>query len=121
MRERAILKAREFALCVRGRLGEITAILCGSYARGDFNEWSDIDVLIITREELPKSPLERLDLILECLKKIPDVEPVVVTIGEFQKMIERRNPLAKEALERGIVLIDDIVILRQPPSISTPL
>lgn len=31
------------------------ALLYGSYARGDFNEWSDIDALLVVENELPKT------------------------------------------------------------------
>lgn len=37
---------------------KVSAILIGSYARGDFNKWSDVDVLLIA--EFAGNPLERL-------------------------------------------------------------
>jgi len=103
-RERAIQEAREFSNCVSKILGEITAILYGSYARGDFNEWSDIDVLIIAKE-LPQNPLERLNLIDTCIRKYPRVEPILVTVNEFIRM-RHKSPTILEALEKGIKLID---------------
>lgn len=36
-----------------------TVILIGSYARGDFNLWSDVDILLIS-ESLSGNPIERL-------------------------------------------------------------
>ncbi|MHA1608291.1 MAG: nucleotidyltransferase domain-containing protein [Candidatus Freyarchaeota archaeon] len=38
---------------------KVTAIVVGSYARGDFNLWSDVDVLLISRD-FKGSPLDRL-------------------------------------------------------------
>ena len=53
MREEALKKAEAFAGCVKSKLGKVTAILFGSYARGDFNVWSDIDLLIVTDSAQP--------------------------------------------------------------------
>ena len=47
------------------------AVLHGSYARGDFGEWSNVDVLVVVKGPLPKSPLKRLDLVEECLARGP--------------------------------------------------
>ncbi|MEL9998136.1 MAG: nucleotidyltransferase domain-containing protein [Sulfolobales archaeon] len=107
-REGAIREAREFSNCVSEVLGEITAILYGSYARGDFNEWSDVDVLIIAKE-LPQNPLERLNLIDVCIRRYPRIEPVLITVKEFIKM-RCRNPAILEALERGVKLVDKLNI-----------
>ncbi len=71
LRDRAIEVAREFAECASSKLGEVVAVLHGSYARGDFGEWSDVDVLVVVKGPLPKSPLKRLDLVEECLARAP--------------------------------------------------
>ena len=105
-RERAVQEARGFARCVSERLGAVTAVLFRSYARGDFNEWSDIDVLVVARS-LPRNPLERLDLVRECLTRFPRVEPVVVTVEEFKRM-KGRNPAIAEATQKGILLVDEL-------------
>ena len=62
MREKAVSIARRYVERMRGRVGPLTAILVGSYARGDFNKWSDIDLLIVS-PNLPRNPLKRLDLL----------------------------------------------------------
>jgi len=108
-REGAVQEAREFAKCVSEKLGEVTAILFGSYARGDFNEWSDVDVLVVARD-LPRNPLERLDLVRNCLVRFPRVEPVIVTVEEFVRM-RGRNPAVVEAVEVGVPLVDDLGLL----------
>jgi predicted nucleotidyltransferase len=51
-----IRKAFEWA---RGLGSRVTAILIGSYARGDFNLWSDVDIILIS-EDLVGYPVERL-------------------------------------------------------------
>jgi len=47
----------------------VTAVLVDSYARGDFNLWSDVDVLLIS-DSFPERPLERLKMLthLKALK-----------------------------------------------------
>lgn len=67
---------------------------------------SDIDILVIT-ENLPRNPLERLDLISECLRLYPRVEPIIITIEEFIKKRDR-DPAIIEASQKGIMLIDTL-------------
>lgn len=107
LREEAIERARVFAECVR-RLGRVTVVVFGSYARGDFNVWSDIDVLIITDAALPSNPLRRLDAIEECLLIASNVEPIILTINEFRDRLRKRDPAVVEAVERGIVVLDEL-------------
>jgi predicted nucleotidyltransferase len=102
-RERAIEIARRFAECVDRKLELGLALLYGSYARGDFNEWSDIDVLLVAREELPANPIKRLSLIEECLMSFPGVEPLILTTGEL-KALARKNPLIRKNINEGVVL-----------------
>jgi len=104
-RERAIAEARSFALCVARALNVAKAWLYGSYARGDFNEWSDIDVLVVVRGELPKRPTERLSLIDHCLERYSGVEPILVTEEEFEAMKAKRNPIAEDIERHGIYLL----------------
>jgi predicted nucleotidyltransferase len=106
-RERALSEAMEFAKCVKGKLGRVTVILYGSYARGDFNEWSDIDVLIIA-EQLPENPIERLSLIEDCMARVAGVEPLLLTLNMIRKM-RGKNLAVREALEKGVVLVDDLL------------
>jgi Nucleotidyltransferase domain. len=103
-REKAIEEAKEFALCISRKLGKITAILFGSYARGDFNVWSDIDVLVVA-ENLPRNPLKRFELVEECLKMYPRVESIIITVEELIKK-RGRDPAVTEAIQKGVILID---------------
>ncbi len=98
-RERVIEEARRWA---SGLGFKVTAVLVGSYARGDFNKWSDVDVVLIT-EELGGSPLERLRRV----EHPPGYEVVVWTPSEFASMLGRGNPLALEVVNNGIILRDD--------------
>jgi len=108
---RVIEEVRKFASCVKKVFGEVTVILFGSYARGDFNEWSDVDVLVVTRERtVPKNPLERLNAIEKCLLEYALIEPVILTGEEFATLMRKRNPVAEDVARHGIVLVDDLNI-----------
>lgn len=107
----ALEKARKFAYCVKRELDtNITAVLFGSYARGDFHEESDIDLLIVSEKDLPQIPHKRIDLILNCMKEYPEVEPVLLTLREFKEKYTYKNPLVVEAVEKGIVILDELKV-----------
>jgi len=107
LRDRAIEVARRFVECASLKLGEIVVVLHGSYARGDFGEWSDVDVLVVVKGSLPKNPLKRLDLVEECLASTPEVEPVIITLEEFKALLKRNDPLVVGALKDGVPLMGD--------------
>ncbi|MUM63760.1 hypothetical protein D1867_00500 [Acidianus infernus] len=64
----------------------------GSYARGDFNVWSDVDILIIGdfKEENPLKRLEKIDF-------PPGFEVIPLTEEEFKKALEKNNPIIWDA------------------------
>jgi len=95
---------KEYSNIVSAKLGKFTGVLYGSMARGDYNLWSDIDYLVIS-DKLPESPLKRLEF-LYSLTETP-IEIKGYTRNEFLKMIEKRNPLALDALVEGKVIADD--------------
>jgi hypothetical protein len=93
--------ARRFVLATAGRVKMRAAVVIGSVARGDFNRWSDVDVLVIA-EELPARALDRLTL----LEPRPaGIQPIAWTAAEWQRELGRGNPMAVEALERGVWLL----------------
>ncbi len=105
MREEAIARARRYVEEAASRLGPLTAILVGSYARGDFNRWSDVDVLIVS-PRLPENPLRRLDLLQD--PRHPEIEPIPITPREYRRQLSLGTPLIREAMEKGVVLRDDL-------------
>lgn len=83
-----------------------TAILIGSYARGDFNLWSDIDILLIC-EDFKGGPVDRLKAL-----DIPSGFQVIPLVPkEFKKLLTRKEHLAVEAVKTGIVLRDDLELI----------
>lgn len=96
-REELLDRARRFAADLPPQLGVIAVVVFGSVARGDFNRWSDVDVLVVV-EHLPGRVLEWL----EALGDAPaGVAPVAWTPAEWRAQARRRNPIAVEAAERG--------------------
>lgn len=84
----------------------VAAILVGSYARGDFNLWSDVDVIML-------SPAFEGLGVPERLRRVdapPGYEVIPWTPRELEEHLARRNPLAVEAVQHGVVLRDDIGI-----------
>lgn len=63
-----------------------TIILYGSYARGDWNEWSDIDVIVISEDFQNLSYWERIDKFVEAIypTRAP-IEAVAMTPEEWEK------------------------------------
>lgn len=86
------------------KLGKFTGVLYGSMARGDNNLWSDIDFLVIS-DNLPENPLKRFEFLYSLADTAIEVKGY--TRNEFLKMIEKRNPLALDALVEGKVIVDD--------------
>ena len=100
-REEVINEVKQWAMDLPFKA---TVILIGSYARGDFNVWSDVDIVLIS--ELTGSPLDRLKKI----NYLPGFEVIPLTLDEFLRMLKKKNPIAVEAIERGIILRDDFNI-----------
>ncbi len=78
-----------------------TVILIGSYARGDFNLWSDIDLLIIG--DFKDTPVQRLKNI-----DFPaGYEVIPLTLDEVVKMKSKKSKFINDSLKDGLILRDD--------------
>ena len=93
--------ARTYVNQLSDRLEIVAAAVVGSVARGDFNVWSDIDVVIVA-ERLPARLPDRSALL--ALDAPGGVQPIGFTPDEFREALRRSNPLAQEAMGTGIVL-----------------
>jgi len=87
------------AACARVRAER--AVLFGSYARGDADAYSDLDLLLVCETELPF--LERFRLLADVLHAFPGCELLVYTPVEMAAMAARPGVVA-EALREGVVL-----------------
>ncbi|MDP8992205.1 MAG: nucleotidyltransferase domain-containing protein [Actinomycetota bacterium] len=110
-RDAMVERARRFAQSLDAGLDVRAAVVVGSVARGDFNRWSDVDVVVVAagfRETL----LERL----ERLGPRPGrVEPVPWTPEEWDARLRRGDPMVAEALEGGIWMMGSPAALEGQP------
>lgn len=78
------------------------AVVFGSVARGDFNDRSDIDVLVVA-ERIPAGAADRQ---LAVGSPAPGgIEAVVWTPAEWRAQLQREDPIAVEAQHDGVWLI----------------
>ena len=86
--------------------GAQKAILFGSYARGEADEYSDIDLIIIAESERPF--IERAKDFSDLWKVSPvkAMDVLVYTPQEFQEMYEQQNPFIVRAVEEGKVIYE---------------
>lgn len=87
-------RAKTLARGLDARLGVRAVVVFGAVARGDFNTYSDVDVLVVA-EHLPDDYRQRLDAI--GWPPPSRVEPVAWTPDEYRRQLARRNPIAVEA------------------------
>jgi uncharacterized protein len=108
-RGQLIEQGRRFAEALEPSLAVKAVVIFGSVARGDFNVWSDVDVLVVAAA-VPDRFIERLD----ALGRPPGrIEPIVWTPAEWAIQLRRRNPIATEAVGRGVWLIGSPVVLEE--------
>lgn len=100
-RERLIELARTYLERLAARVPVVAAAVAGSVARGDFNVWSDVDVVVVC-DALPGRIPDRGALL--AADAPPGVQPVGYTRDEFRRALARGDPLAASAMREGVVL-----------------
>lgn len=96
--------AMQFAQRTSEALGKVTVWIYGSVARGDFNHWSDVDILVVA-ESLPERLPDRLELLFRLA--LPCVEPKGYTVAEFKQLLAKNCPNLRMMLCDAILLRDD--------------
>jgi len=79
-------------------------IIFGSFARGDYHKGSDLDLIIVG--EFKERFIDRIGKVIELNDSDLEIEAMVYTEEEFQKMIKERRPFIEQALEEGIVVYE---------------
>ncbi len=100
-----------FKDAMSGNPDTLGIVLFGSVARGDFNKFSDIDIMIITKSNI----IECLEYVNEQVKKLEKlheriiakglslyINPLIVAAGDLDKL----NPLYFSILEDSVVLFE---------------
>jgi predicted nucleotidyltransferase len=100
-REQRLALAREHVEQIGRRIPVTGAVVAGSIARGDFNLWSDVDVVVVSDALPAPGPAREQALAGEGAQGL---ELHGYTSAEFSHALERGDRLAREASERGVVL-----------------
>ncbi|KAF5432944.1 hypothetical protein C5S36_07715 [Candidatus Methanophagaceae archaeon] len=93
-------KLKELAKVLRAKYNTSKIIVFGSYVRGDLNEGSDIDLVIVGdfKEKFHKRIAEIIGLI-----DLP-IEPLCYTEEEFREMVVTNNNFMSEVLKEGVAI-----------------
>jgi len=77
-------------------------ILFGSFATGDINEGSDVDILVVA--DFEKKFIDRVKKLMDINTFRIPIEPIGYTPKEFDEMGKRRNPFIMKVMEKGKVM-----------------
>ncbi len=108
-RERLIELARGYVRGLSGRIPVLAAAVVGSVARGDFNVWSDVDVVVIS-DGLPARIPDRSAVL--AADAPAGVQAVGYTQEEFRRALARGDPLATSAVREGVALRGEAFLRR---------
>lgn len=92
----------DFVTDITAKLPVTQVYLYGSLIKGDVNEGSDIDLLIVGNFKEPF--FERIVTVMG-FTTLP-IEPLVYTTQEFDEMQNRGNQLVLEVMEKGKKIFD---------------
>lgn len=83
-------------------------ILFGSYAYGQPNSDSDIDLVFVNTDEVYKSFQERIDMKMEILKKLDGLsQPIDIlayTKKEWEELVAKNSSFIREINAKGVLL-----------------
>ena len=71
----------------------------GSVARGEADEWSDLDLVVIAESD--RTFFERFRDFDGLYEVWPRLDLLVYTSAEFERMVEEENPFLLRVLEEG--------------------
>ncbi|HIX48283.1 MAG TPA: nucleotidyltransferase domain-containing protein [Candidatus Mediterraneibacter caccavium] len=100
---------QQFASSLKKLLGNTldSVIVYGSYARGNYSELSDIDVMILvtlTEEKIKKISDEISDMAFDYLMKFGvDISPVITNIDHFNYWADNL-PYYRNVSDEGVIL-----------------
>ncbi len=102
-KERVLEEANRLALKLRRKIGRLSMVVFGSYARDDFNVWSDVDIIIVS-EWFRGKPFVRRALYIVDL--IPEgFEAIIWSPEEAERLLKK--PWWREALRASVIIVDD--------------
>lgn len=103
--EEVFKKIEQYTHKVAKELKPKAIILFGSFAKGDINEGSDVDIMVVA--DFEQEFLQRIKVLLDLNVGLP-LEPVGYTPEEFNEMRVKGNRFISELLESGKILYGKI-------------
>lgn len=109
---RSLAKPRKISRAIEATIRAIAAgykprkiILFGSFARGDYHQGSDLDLIIVknTRQRF----VDRTETVLGFCTEGIAVQPLVYTEKEMVRMFKEGNRFLEMALEEGKVVYEE--------------
>ena len=97
-------KIGEYVREVVEKLHPNLVVLFGSFASGDINEGSDVDILVVA--DFKEEFLDRIRTLMDLNRFRIPIEPVGYTPREFEEMKKRGNLFVAEVLEKGKILFE---------------
>ena len=99
-------RIRELLVPFFSRSAAKKAVVFGSYARGEADEYSDLDLIIVAETETPF--LERFRDYTGIYEIWPKgLDMLIYTPDEFERMQDEENPVVTHALGEGIVIYEE--------------
>jgi len=84
--------------------GAEKAILFGSSARNQADQWSDVDLIVIKKTD--RRFLDRLADVIDVIQPDFALDVLVYTPEEFERMLKEENPFLTRAVEEGRVIYE---------------
>ena len=75
----------------------------GSVARGEADEWSDLDLVVIA--DTDRTFFERFRDFDGLYEVWPRLDLLVYTSAEFERMVDEENPFLLRVLEEGVEVL----------------
>lgn len=83
----------------------VLAYAFGSRVRGDYEEWSDFDVLVVVRDKTPEIEAEIISIFVEDeIKSGLSFTPVIKDIETFEMEKRFKTPFFENIIKEGVPL-----------------
>jgi len=99
--ERAFVEAARYVERVAEHYPDVCGVVFGSYARGDFHDGSDIDLLLVS-DAFAASPVERERVLYDLSPGGIDI--FAYRAADIARMVATNHPTVYYARSEGIVL-----------------
>jgi predicted nucleotidyltransferase len=95
---------QRFVTIITARMRPERIIVFGSFATGRIKEWSDLDLVVVARTDLPF--YQRLDHVYRSVEPQVGLDVLVYTPEEWADLTATRRFVQEEVVEKGRVLYE---------------